>query len=216
MSPSRLTRTLTSAVAAAAVTLTPLTVSSTAEAAPAAEGTRSLATVLAPQTKTFDSRWDDSNVLAHQVNRVLAARPNSKVKVLADGRVRLTAFLPTDRAFRRLVADVTGKRLPTERRVNRWIRDHLSVGMVEAVLLYHVVPGRTITYQQAGQANGASLSTALRGTPIRVRVTGGQVQLVDRNPDNRNATVVKAESDINKGNRQIAHGITEVLLPNRM
>ena len=32
------------------------------------------------------------------------------VAVLADGNTRLTAFLPTDRAFQRLVKDLTGKK----------------------------------------------------------------------------------------------------------
>jgi hypothetical protein len=40
--------------------------------------------------------------LDNAVGAVLAAKPNSPVAVLADGNVPLTAFLPTDGAFRRL------------------------------------------------------------------------------------------------------------------
>ena len=57
----------------------------------------------------------DFDILDKAVHTVLAAKPRSAVAVLADGSVRLTAFLPTDRAFRGLVTDLTGHRRGTER-----------------------------------------------------------------------------------------------------
>ena len=38
------------------------------------------------------------------------------------------------------------------------------------MLLYHVVPGATITYRQALKSNGAMLHTALTGATITVKV----------------------------------------------
>jgi len=72
------------------------------------QGTRSLATVLAADGDTFDRNWSDYDVLTQAVGAVLAAKPNSPVSVLADGKVALTAFLPSDEAFRLLAADLTG------------------------------------------------------------------------------------------------------------
>ncbi|MEZ5128306.1 MAG: hypothetical protein R2703_07385 [Micropruina glycogenica] len=47
---------------------------------------------------------------------VLAAKPDSLVKVLTDGSVPLTAFIPNDRAFA-LVHDLSGKRYSSEKTV---------------------------------------------------------------------------------------------------
>ena len=46
---------------------------------------------------------------------------------------------------------------------------------------------------------------------LKVKVKNGMVMLVDKDPDTANATVIVA--DINKGNKQIAHGIDAVLRP---
>jgi uncharacterized surface protein with fasciclin (FAS1) repeats len=89
----------------------------------------------------------------------------------------------------------------------------LGVDTIENVLLYHVVPGATITYRQAQAANGATLSTALSGATIRVRVLrcGHRVSLVDADRNDRNPVVV--QKNLNRGNLQIAHGINRVLRP---
>jgi hypothetical protein len=77
-----------------------------------------------------------------------------------------------------------------------------------------VVPGATITKKAALKANGAKLTTAEGGT-ITVRVHGRHgsksVTLVDADPKATNPHVVAF--DINKGNRQIAHGLDLVLRP---
>ena len=46
---------------------------------------------------------------------------------------------------------------------------------------------------------------------LKVKVKNGMVTLVDKDPDTANATVIAA--DINKGNKQVAHGIDAVLRP---
>ena len=174
-------------------------------------GQRSLAALLAKDGSSFDRNWNDYDILDKAVGAVLAADPGSPVAVLADGSVPLTAFLPTDRAFRRLASDLTGKSYSSESAV---FTDVASLGIptVEKVLLYHVVPGSTITYRTALKSNGAMLATALPGASITVKVRYCVfVQLSDADPDDANPYVVRA--DLNKGNRQIAHGIDRVLRP---
>jgi uncharacterized surface protein with fasciclin (FAS1) repeats len=144
---------------------------------------------------------------------VLDKKPGSAVGVLTDGSVPLTAFIPTDRAFQRLVKSLTGSAPKTEAQTFAAVAG-LGIDTVETVLLYHVVPGATVTYKQALKSDGASLTTA-QGGKITVDVTGrwwhGQVRLVDADPDARDARVTAP--DINKGNKQIAHGVNRVLRP---
>ena len=200
---------LAAVVAAGAVAAAPALAAAPAHAA--STGTRSLATVLAADGNHFDRNWSDFDIVDRAVHAVLANDPQSPVAVLADGTKPLTAFLPTDRAFRTLVVSLTGERKATERGVWRAVKK-LGIDTVETVLLYHVVPGATITYRQALHANGAQLTTA-QGGVIRVRVVDGQVRLRDRDPNAANPTVIRADKNINRGNKQIAHGINRVLRP---
>ena len=176
------------------------------------KGTTSLATVLSKDGSGFDRNPYDYDILDNAVTAVLTAKPDSAVGVLADGTVPLTAFLPNDKAFLRLAQDVLGGSYKSERDVFTKLAGALGVATIENVLLYHVVPGATITYRQALKANGASLPTALEGSSIRVKVKYRVlVQLVDADRNDRNPFVV--QPNINKGNRQIAHGIDRVLRP---
>ena len=175
-----------------------------------ATGTRSLAAVLAKDGSGFDRSWTDFDIVDNAVTAVLTAKPGSAVGVLADGTVALTAFLPTDRAFRNLASDLTGKHYASESAVFADVAS-LGIDTVEAVLLYHVVPGATVTYRQALASDGATLTTASGGT-VTVDVVGQCfVSLVDADPTDRNPFVVRP--NLNKGNAQIAHGISEVLRP---
>ncbi len=178
-------------------------------------GTRSLATVLAKDGSSFDHNWRDFDIVDAAVTAVLKAKPSSPVAVLADGTVPLTAFLPTDRAFRVLVKDLTGKWYHSESKVFAATAS-LGIDTVEAVLLYHVVPGATITSRQAVRSDGAVLHTALTGGTITVDVKNRHykiVRLIDADPNDANPYLVRSKLDINKGNRQIAHGISLVLRP---
>jgi uncharacterized surface protein with fasciclin (FAS1) repeats len=176
------------------------------------KGTTSLATVLSKDGSGFDRNPYDYDILDNAVTAVLTAKPDSAVAVLADGTVPLTAFLPNDKAFLRLAQDVLGGSYKSERDVFTKLAGALGVATIENVLLYHVVPGATVTYRQALKANGASLPTALEGSSIRVKVKYRVlVQLVDADRNDRNPFVV--QPNVNKGNRQIAHGIDRVLRP---
>jgi hypothetical protein len=182
---------------------------SPANSAPAGKGTTSIATVLAADGQKFDGKWNDFDIVEAAVYAVADAKPKSPVLVLADGKARLTAFAPTDRAFRRLVASLTGTWYKSEARVFKKVAA-LGIDTVEQVLLYHVVPGAPITAATALKSDGAKLKTAA-GKTIRVKVVDGKVKLVDKDADAPHATVTIP--DINKGNRQIAHGIDRVLRP---
>ena len=86
-----------------------------AAASAAPTGTTSLAEVLAADANRLDRDWDDFDLVDRAVRIVLRADGTSPVAVLADGETALTAFVPTDRAFRRLVAGLTRERTPTQR-----------------------------------------------------------------------------------------------------
>jgi uncharacterized surface protein with fasciclin (FAS1) repeats len=156
-----------------------------------------------------DHRGYDFDILDHAVTAVLTAKPNSPVAVLADGSVPLTAFLPNDNAFTQLARDLTHKRYRTEAAVFADVAS-LGIDTVEAVLLYHVVPGATVTYRTALRSDGAQLTTAGCGV-VTVDVMHRRVTLVDADQDDADPAVVG--TDINKGNLQIAHGISRVLRP---
>ena len=175
-------------------------------------GTSSLAALLAADGSGFDRNWNDYDILDNAVTAVLTADPSSPVAVLADGTTALTAFLPTDRAFRRLAHDLTGTWYASESDVFAALAGKLGVPTIESVLLYHVVPGATITYRQALRSDGATLATALSGATVKVQVRYCIfVSLEDADPDARNAYVVAP--NLNQGNVQIGHGINRVLRP---
>jgi uncharacterized surface protein with fasciclin (FAS1) repeats len=189
-----------------------LAVPTTAPAA-AAPGTTSLAEVLSADGNKFDRNHHDFDIVDRAVRTVLKAKPNSPVVLLAKGNKRATAFIPTDRAFMRLVKSLTGKAPKTEKRTFRAVASVADVDTLETILLYHVVPGMTITSAKAAKSDDAALPTAQGGT-VRVNVRpGGRIFLRDNDPNARNPEVRPDLLDINKGNKQIAHGINRVLRP---
>jgi uncharacterized surface protein with fasciclin (FAS1) repeats len=182
-------------------------------AVPAATGTTSLAAVLtANGGGKFDKNWKDFDIVTSAVVAVLTAKPSSPVAALTDGTVALTAFIPNDRAFQILVKSLTGKTPKTEKATFKAVAK-LGIPTIEKVLLYHVVVGPAIDSSAALKANGAKLTTAL-GKKLGVKVTKAPaIILIDKDRNARNARVVLAKVDINKGNAQIAHGIDRVLRP---
>ena len=176
-------------------------------------GNTSVAEVLAADGLEFDQNWKDFDILDQAVNDVLEAKPDSAVAVLADGSVKLTAFAPTDRAFRRLVEDVAGSKPADEASAYETLST-VGVDTIESILLYHVVPGAPVDYRTAKQADGATLTTA-NGKRLKVnfRPRSGLVRLIDKDRDDKNAFVLPAAKNLNKGNRQIAHGVSAVLRP---
>lgn len=199
-------------VAALGALVLPLAFLAPAANAAAPTGTRSLAAVLTADKNGFDRNSRDFDITTAAVLAVLKAKPDSPVKVLTDGNVALTAFIPTDNAFRKLAKALTGQRIRSEKAIFDTLAAKLGVDTIEKVLLYHVVPGATITKAQALKADETRLDTAA-GLPIRVNVRHHptRVRIQDLDKNYRNAQIVKF--NINKGNKQIAHGISEVLRP---
>jgi len=185
-----------------------------AHAAPAEQ---SLAAVLtADGNGTFDNNWYDYDIVTQAVLGVLAAKPDSNVKLLTDGSTALTAFIPNDRAFRLLAHDLTHRWYRTEKGVFDKLVAKLGIDAIEKVLLYHVVPGGPIMAKDALMADGAKLATGLPGASIKVDVRGKNVPtivLIDLDRNDYNPRVNPWQTDINDGNKQIAHGITRVLRP---
>lgn len=216
MSARRITSTLAAAALAGTAALATAPMAQAHTSRPTALGTSSLAALLAKDGNRFDRNWYDFDIVDAAVHAVLAAKPKSPVGVLANGKVPLTAFLPNDRAFQMLALDLTHHWYPTERGVFTALAKKLGVNTIEAVLLYHVVPGVTIDSATALKSNGARLNTALPGASFRVQVLSHRpvwVRLIDNDRDAADPWLVRSKLDLNKGNRQIAHGISLVLRP---
>lgn len=204
---------LTKVAALGAAALVGATALVAAPAAQAADGNTSLASVLKVGQAKFDKDYSDFDIVTKAAEAVLAAKPNSNVKLLADGNTALTVFAPTDQAFLNLASALTGKKVTSEAAAFKVVAG-LGIDTVETVLLYHVVPGSTILSQDAVKANGAKLKTAVDGKVIRVKVTDKPaIILGDYAPKLPNPKVILTKVDINKGNKQVAHGIDGVLLP---
>lgn len=184
-----------------------------APTAQAADGETSLASVLKVGQSKFDKDFTDFDILTRAAETVLAAKPDSNVKLLADGSVALTVFAPTDQAFINLASTLTGKKIKTEAAAFKAVAG-LGVDTVEQVLLYHVVPGGPILSGDALKANGAKLKSADMNKTIKVKVTNKpNIILIDKAKKIANPRVNLDQVDINKGNKQVAHGINGVLLP---
>ena len=179
----------------------------------AAKGDTPLSAVIIDNDE-FDTKGQDFDILAEAVLAVLDNNPDSAVSVLTDGDVKLTAFAPNDKAFKKLAKALTGEDKISEEDAFAAVAG-LGIDTVESVLLYHVVPGKPITAKKAVKADGAKLETAL-GKNVKVIVkkkhsAGPVIRLQDKDPSFKDPKVIA--TDINKGNKQIAHAINNVLLP---
>jgi predicted outer membrane repeat protein len=175
-------------------------------------GVQSLTSVLLQDQSGLDRIWSDHDILLQALKAVMAENPDSELKVLADGSVRLTAFIPTDRAFRKLAFDLTGVR-PRNNKATFRVVNSLGIEKIEQILLYHVVLGDPINSEAALAANGVRLNT-LSGDSFSLSVTTApNIFLRDNNKDLKNPKVLLKRVDINSGNRQVAHVINRVLIP---
>ncbi len=182
-----------------------------APSAVANHGTTSLAAVLTAKN-SYDNDGSNYDILTAAVLAVLGAKPGSAVSALTDGNVALTAFIPNDDAFINLVTAYTGAAPVSESAAFTAVAQ-LGIDTIENVLLYHVVVGPAILSPDALKANGASLATALKGASIGVTVKGTTITLGDNDVVAADPKVLLPQVDINKGNKQVAHGIDAVLLP---
>ena len=176
-------------------------------------GLNALTNVLNVAEYDFDSDLSDFDILTYLALDVMGAKPNSAVWALADGNVKMTAFIPTDRAFKKLVTALTGETLKRERKIYLAVRA-LGMDTVEKVLLYHVVLGDPILSEAAvASATASTFLTTAEGSTIRVVFNGDLLKVRDKDTDRINPNVILARVDINEGNNQVAHPINGVLLP---
>ena len=178
----------------------------------AAKGDTPLSEVIIDDNK-YDKNGEDFDILTEAVLAVLDSNPDSAVSVLTDGDVKLTAFAPNDKAFKKLAKALTGEKV-TEEEAFAAVAG-LGIETVESVLLYHVVPGKPINAKTALKSDGAKLETAL-GETVKVKVkkqhsSAPVIRLQDKDPSFKDPKVIA--TDVNKGNKQIAHVINNVLLP---
>lgn len=155
----------------------------------------------------FDHNWWDYDI----VTQAVLLFPDL-VDAASNPDAELTAFLPNDRAFRRLVKELTGDRLRSEADVFDAVAS-LGVDTVKTVLTYHIVPAK-IGFRDAIQADGAVLTT-LQGGTIEVDVRGHwwkRVKLIDADTNDRDPKVVQGDIG-GEALNGFAHGINRVLRP---
>ncbi|KRB36599.1 fasciclin domain-containing protein [Microbacterium sp. Root180] len=63
---------------------------------------------------------------------------------LSDTSTKYTVFAPNDRAFLRLVTDLTGKAPASEAEALTTITSAFTIDQITGILLYHVVPGKKL------------------------------------------------------------------------
>ena len=198
-----------------ALALGALSATAPAASAQAAPGEDSLAGLLTSDGNKFDKNKNDFDIVTEAALAVVAAKPGTPVALLADGTTRLTVFAPTDQAFRLLVKDLTGQKIKSEKKIFESLVALAGVDTIETVLLYHVVPGKTLTSSKVLKADGAKLATAA-GATVKVNVKTKpelSITLKDKDKNDQDPKVVLKALDLNKGNKQIAHGIDRVLRP---
>lgn len=207
----------TTAVVAATALLATTIAAAPAGAQPGTDGQRPLSQVFGADN-SFDNDPYDFDVARALILGVLKLKPASPLNVLTKGGVPLTVFVPKDVAFKQLVHDVLGVWIEDEGKLARVAlallnrSGQMGVAAAEQLLLYHVVPGQTLTAKTLKKMRGEWLRTgAIGNRSIRVWVDHGDVRLRDADEELRDPTVRRP--DLNAGNRQIAHGIDRVLIP---
>jgi uncharacterized surface protein with fasciclin (FAS1) repeats len=196
-------------LAAAAIALGVGLTATTATSASANRAPRTLAEVL-----LADSAHDDADGFDHSnwdydiVTQAVLAFPDLTAAA-SDPNAALTAFLPNDYAFKRLVKDLTGNWPSSEKETFDAVVG-LGLDTVKTVLTYHIVPSK-ISYRTARKSNGAELTT-LQGGIVTVKVKWGTVGLIDQDPDARDPRVVQPNIG-GEATNGFAHGIDRVLRP---
>jgi len=214
-----LRRSLSVALVGAAIAGT-VAVPVTSAATPAPAG--SILALLEADGTAYDANWYDFDILEAAARVVVTApdKASSPVLALADPNARLTVFAPNDRAFQVLAHSLTGKWY-AEKDVLGAIAGAIATGLkadvedtVEAVLLYHVLGGKT-TFAQLAALNGKEVTT-VGGGKIGVRYYSwlNLAVLRDQDPNAFNPWVVNSKRNIETSNgNSIVHGIALVLRP---
>jgi hypothetical protein len=187
-----------------------------------------LADILAAQGGIGDRNWYDFDIVAGVVQAILendaddgdsngdGDPKDSPLWLAADpNSPKLTVFLPNDRAFQALAADVLGWKywFADEAKVAQGLLAKYDLATLEFVVSYHV---------HVGYVDSATALSVPKGTPLPM-LAGGEIEvnpvkwlrtaiLSDNDPNDINPTLVRSKLDIQASNG-IAHGISFVLRP---
>lgn len=174
-------------------------------------GINAISTVIGVEDFAFDSDLSDFDIFTFLTLDVLGKRPNSRLWRMADGTVPMTAFVPTDRAFKKLVKALTGFSYEREREIYNVART-LGTDKLNQILLYHFVFGAPLLAEDVLAANGTFLTTPRKVT-IRVVYDGTELKLRDKDRERINPRVILSRVNVNEGNNQVIHPINGVLIP---
>lgn len=196
---------------AAAVAVVALVVPLAVPAGATGGGQPTLAGLLRAQGGGTDRNWYDFDILAAGVD---AAGLSG---ALDDPKANLTVFLPNDRAFQALVADLFGPRywFASEKTILQKVveLETSAPGTLQTVILYHAVPGQITSATALSVPRGTALTTLQGGTikvnPIKKLRTA---VLVDQDRNDIDPFLIPSKLDI-KASNGIAHGIAFVLRP---
>jgi uncharacterized surface protein with fasciclin (FAS1) repeats len=199
------------AAAVTAVTLTTVGAVAPVGASPSQAPAPTLADILDAQGNGTDRNWYDFDILAAGVD---AAGLSG---ALDDPNADLTVFIPNDRAFQALVADLYGARY--------WFANEATIldklvqletsapGTLQTVILYHAVSGQIDSKTALSVPAGTELTTLQGGTikvfPLRWL---GTAVLGDQDRNDLDPWLVRSKLDI-KASNGTAHGISLVLRP---
>ena len=137
---------------------------------------------------------------------IAAVTATGLAPTLDDDSQRFTVFAPNDRAFQRLVRDLTGSEdLPGEAAALEAVLATFSVDEIKNILLYHVVAGRKLGPLQVILSRSLTMAN---GGIVKPRL----FRLVDETPALRDPRLVLWAIDIQATNGVI-HTIDRVLVP---
>jgi uncharacterized surface protein with fasciclin (FAS1) repeats len=195
------TRVITTALVTGALVLTAIAPASAAPVPTAATASGSIVdvAVAASGGGTPDANPRDYDLL------VQALTATGLVPVLADTSQKFTVFAPNDRAFLRLVEDLTGTHPASEAEALTTITTALTTEQISNILLGHVVAGKKLG--PLAVVTARSIPTA-NGSEIRPRF----FTLRDANPSFTDPKLVLSGINIGASNGVI-HTIDRVLLP---
>ncbi len=181
---------------------TALAITATLGFAATTANAQSLADILTSDGDRFDTNQNDFDIVTEAVIATgLAGAADS---------LELTAFLPTDKAFRILVEDLYGISIKDEEALFNAIVATLTPAVVEQVLLYHLVGGTVAAADVIALGEGFMVPTLL-GPTFTIDFKGkAQIRLVDGADDLRDPIVRQVNIFADNG---VAHVIDRVLLP---